>query len=63
MIKITAALDKMFCRHGIPVTIKTDNGPQFIAAEFKQYCSENGIYSQLRDGPRQMAKWNDRTGH
>ena len=33
----------MFCRHGIPVTIKTDNGPQFIAAEYEQYYSENGI--------------------
>ena len=41
--KITAVLDEMFCRHGILVTIKTDNGPQFIAAEFEQYCSESGI--------------------
>ena len=41
--KITAALDEMFCRLGIPVTITIENGPQFIVAEFKQYCSENGI--------------------
>ena len=25
------------------ITILTDNGPQFIAEEFRQFCRENGV--------------------
>ena len=35
------SLDKIFSRHGLPVTIKSDNGPQFKSKEFEAYCVEN----------------------
>ena len=41
--KILRALDIMFCHHGIPISMKTDNGPQFVSQEFKDYMRENGI--------------------
>lgn len=34
-------MDKIFASHGIPLTLKTDNGPPFQSAEFKkfmEYC-------------------------
>ena len=33
----------MFTTHGLPCSIKTDNGRQFVSEEFKTYLSENGI--------------------
>ena len=35
--KVIDAMEEMFSRHGLPLTIKTDNGPQFKAAEFNAY--------------------------
>ena len=32
-----------FSRFGLPLTLRTDNGPQFISNEFKQYLKEHGI--------------------
>lgn len=40
------ALHETFCRFGIPETMKSDNGPQFISEELTNYCREYGI--QLR---------------
>ncbi|XP_028402116.1 uncharacterized protein K02A2.6-like [Dendronephthya gigantea] len=36
-------LDQMFARHGIPTTIKTDNGPPFNSAEYNRYLTFLGI--------------------
>ena len=41
--KVICCLDKIFSRHGLPVTLKSDNGPQFRADEFARYCTTNGI--------------------
>lgn len=41
--KVIDSLDEMFARHGVPKTVKSDNGPQFKSGEFAEYCSENGI--------------------
>lgn len=41
--KVIDALEEMFSRHGLPLTMKSDNGPQFISEEFKAYCLQNGI--------------------
>ena len=37
------ALREIFSRHGIPKSIVSDNGPQFISSEFKTFCENNGI--------------------
>ena len=36
-------LEEMFCRHGYPVTLKSDNGPQFRSGEFQTFCGMNNI--------------------
>ncbi|XP_044753909.1 uncharacterized protein K02A2.6-like [Coccinella septempunctata] len=36
-------LSEIFCRLGIPRSIRADNGPQFASQEFKNYCSHNNI--------------------
>ena len=41
--KVVISLEKIFSRHGLPVTLKSDNGPQFRSTDFDQYCTDNGI--------------------
>lgn len=41
--KIIDALEGMFCRHGIPYQITSDNGPQFKSKLFKDYLTDNCI--------------------
>ena len=36
-------LREIFSRHGLPEMIVSDNGPQFTAQEFKDFCLRNGI--------------------
>lgn len=48
MKQITAALTvkafhETFCRFGMPETLKTDNGPQFISEELGKFCKQFGI--------------------
>ena len=37
------ALRDIFSRYGLPEIMVFDNGPQFIASEFQQFCRKNGI--------------------
>ncbi|XP_049948874.1 uncharacterized protein K02A2.6-like [Schistocerca serialis cubense] len=37
------ALSAIFCIEGLPQTIVSDNGPQFMSAEFQSFCQANGI--------------------
>ncbi|XP_049953621.1 uncharacterized protein K02A2.6-like [Schistocerca serialis cubense] len=37
------ALSAIFCMEGLPQTIVSDNGPQFMSAEFQSFCQANGI--------------------
>ena len=37
------ALRDIFSRYGLPEIMVSDNGPQFIASEFQQFCHKNGI--------------------
>lgn len=42
-VKVINNLEVIFSRHGLPTTIKSDNGPQFRSEEFQEYCKQNGI--------------------
>lgn len=49
--KVIDSLESIFSRHGLPVTLKSDNGPQFKSDEFRDYCAENAIV-HLRTTPK-----------
>jgi transposase InsO family protein len=36
-------LRKLYSQHGVPETIVSDNGPQFTAQDFKEFCKANAI--------------------
>ena len=44
--KIIDCLADGFCIHGLPITIKSDNGPQFKSNEFREYCDQHSILHQ-----------------
>ena len=41
--KIIGSLKSMFLIHGLPVSITTDNGPQFISQEFQRFVEDECI--------------------
>lgn len=41
--KMISCLEAMFATHGLPMSIKTDNGPQFVSEEFEVYLKDNNI--------------------
>lgn len=44
------ALRHIFCQHGYPETLVSDNGPQFTSELFTTFCNMNGI-THLRTAP------------
>ncbi|XP_014667482.1 PREDICTED: uncharacterized protein K02A2.6-like [Priapulus caudatus] len=56
-VKIIDSLEEIFSRHGLPITIKSDNGPQFRSEEFLEYCDQNGITAL-----KVTAKWAQANG-
>ena len=41
--KIISCLKTMFATHGLPLSMKTDNSPQFVSEEFEAYSKDNNI--------------------
>lgn len=41
--KVIDCLENIFSRHGLPISIRSDCGPQFQSSQFQNYCLENGI--------------------
>ena len=41
--KVISSLEEMFARHGLPESLMSDNGPQFIATEFTESMEQQGI--------------------
>lgn len=40
---IIGCLSQIFLTHGLPLTLKTDNGPQFVSQAFRDYMTQQGI--------------------
>lgn len=41
--RVIEECEKLFARHGLPMHVVTDNGPQFASAEFKEFLTAHGI--------------------
>lgn len=49
--RVTRILDQWIEKHGRPASIRSDNGPEFIAKHFKKWLSNNAItWEQIRPG-------------
>lgn len=44
-------LDELFASYGAPVTVVTDNGPQFTAEEFSTFLQRSGVKYHKRSAP------------
>ena len=55
--KVIESLEEMFSRHGLPESMTSDNGPQFITSEFAAYMEHQGIRHH-----RVNAKWPQANG-
>ena len=42
-LQTVKVLSKLFASYGFPLQIVSDNGPQFVIAEFKQFLKMNGV--------------------
>ena len=41
--KVISSLEEIFARHGLPESLTSDNGPQFVATEVTEYMEQQGI--------------------
>ena len=41
--KVIECLEKIFTTHGLPLSLRSDSGPQFRSEVFEQYLEDNGI--------------------
>ena len=48
---VITALKTIFARHGIPETLRSDNGPQYSSGEFAQFASSYG-FNHVTSSPR-----------
>ncbi|XP_058827479.1 uncharacterized protein K02A2.6-like [Topomyia yanbarensis] len=44
--KVIKQLKEWFSVHGIPQVLETDNGPQYVSADFRQFCNKWGFEHQ-----------------
>lgn len=51
---VTRLLDRIIREKGKPKRIRTDNGPEFISREFREWCGANGIEVQYIQPGRPM---------
>ncbi|XP_062500547.1 uncharacterized protein K02A2.6-like [Corticium candelabrum] len=45
--QVISSLKHLIASFGIPKQIVTNNGPQFVAKEFKDFCNQQGIFHSL----------------
>ncbi len=41
--RVTRALDELMALHGCPSAVRVDNGPEFTAQTFVDWCTEHGV--------------------
>jgi len=41
--RVVRELEELIEQYGTPLAIRTDNGPEFISAEYRVWCNEKGI--------------------
>ena len=58
---IISHLKKIFAAQGMPVTVFSDNGPQFVSEEFEAFLRNYGI--DHHTGHRPKRKWSNLTEH
>ena len=44
--KVIEAMTPMFARFGVPFSLRTDNGPQFVSEEFETFLRTHGVQHQ-----------------
>lgn len=44
---VTGLLERIIKEHGKPMRFRTDNGPEFISREFRDWCAGKGIQIQF----------------
>ena len=55
-------LHQLIAQFGIPETIMSDNGTQFVATEFKGFCQLNGIRHVQTAPYHPFVKWSSGAG-
>ena len=63
--KIIDVLLPIFARYGYPFSLKTDNGPQFVCMNSRNFCwtMELNTGNHHHFGPRRMGRWRDKIDH
>ena len=56
-----SVLRTVFARHGLPLQIVSDNGPQFVSEEIRHFLSVNGVSSCVQCAISYAHKWTGRT--
>lgn len=51
---VTGLLERIIKEHGKPLRFRTDNGPEFISREFRDWCANKGIDIQFIQPGRPM---------
>ena len=61
--KVIECLEKIVTTHGLPLSLQSDNGPQFRSEVFEQYLEDKGIeHGRLHHcGQKRTARWKDKT--
>ena len=61
--KIIESLERIFMIHGLPLSVTSDNGPQFVSNEFEKYLEDCGIEHRKTTPlwPKRTEKWKGRT--
>lgn len=54
--EVERVLADLFARHGVPMVLKLDNGPGFVAQRLRAFCREHGV--TLLHSPVRQPRWN-----